>query len=188
MKALGGLLAVALCGCRAEGGTPSTTLTSSVAPSASSFASLNAQRALDRLDTRAPLPLTPMMANHQKENMRDHLAAVQAIIAAMATSDFPAVEKAAAPIGYTEAMGQMCKHMGAGAEGFAERALQFHHHADRIGEAARMREPSAILRALSETLGECTSCHTAYKQQVVDDATSGKNPHLTTESGAEPGR
>jgi DNA-binding MarR family transcriptional regulator len=40
--------------------------------------------ALDRMDTRAPVPLLPMMANHQKQNMRDHLVAVQEIVAALA--------------------------------------------------------------------------------------------------------
>lgn len=31
---------------------------------------------LDGMDTRAPVPLLPMMANHQKQNMRAHLQAV----------------------------------------------------------------------------------------------------------------
>jgi len=34
-------------------------------------------------DTRKPLPLPMMMAQHQKQNMREHLSAVQAIIAAI---------------------------------------------------------------------------------------------------------
>jgi hypothetical protein len=48
------------------------------------------------LDSRIPVPLLPMMAQHQKESMRDHLVAVQEIVAAIATDDFPAVERAAA--------------------------------------------------------------------------------------------
>ena len=112
-----------------------------------------------------------MMANHQKQNMRDHLAAIQEIILATSKNDFTTVEKAAARIGYSETMEQMCTHMGAGAPGFTERALAFHHNADRIGEAAKKREPAAVLSALGQTLDECTSCHAAYKQHVVDDAT-----------------
>jgi len=65
----------------------------------------------------------------------------------------------------------MCTHMGAGAAGFTERALQFHHNADRIGQAARKHEPAAVLTALGQTLSECTSCHATYRQVVVDDAT-----------------
>ncbi len=51
---------------------------------------------LDELDARAPIPLLPMMANHQKENMRDHLVAVQEIVAALASNDFAAIEQSEA--------------------------------------------------------------------------------------------
>ena len=91
---------------------------------------------LDSMDTRVPVPLLPMMANHQKQNMRDHLRAVQEIVAAVGASDFDAVTRAAARIGYSEQMGQMCNHMGAGAPGFTDQALRFHHTADKIGAAA----------------------------------------------------
>jgi hypothetical protein len=50
------------------------------------------------------------------------------------------------------------------------RRLEFHHTADKIGEAAKARDPDAVLEALSETLATCTSCHQTFKQQVVDDA------------------
>lgn len=49
-----------------------------------SSAQTTAVESLDKMDTRRPLPLLPMMANHQKLNMRDHLLAVQEIIAALA--------------------------------------------------------------------------------------------------------
>ena len=127
--------------------------------------------ALDSMDTRTPVPLVPMMANHQKQNMRDHLLAVQEIIAALGTKDFAAIEKSAARVGYSEQMGQMCTHMGAGAPGFTEAALDFHHTADKIGDAAKKHDPDAVLKALDETLATCTSCHRTFKQQVVDDAT-----------------
>ena len=123
---------------------------------------------LDRLDRRKPLPLLPMMANHQKENMREHLVVVQEVVAAAATSDFAKVAHAARRIGYSEAMGQMCEHMGAGAPGFTEQALAFHHSADRIVDAANREDSAAVLSALGETLATCTGCHAAYKQKLVD--------------------
>jgi hypothetical protein len=55
--------------------------------------------ALDEMDTRTPVPLLPMMANHQKQNMRDHLVAVQDIVHGLATNDFDAIGKAAKRIG-----------------------------------------------------------------------------------------
>ncbi len=127
--------------------------------------------ALDRLDTRTALPLLPMMANHQKQNMRDHLAAIQEIVAALAADDLPGVERAAGRVGFSENMGQMCTHMGAGAPGFTEQALGFHHAADRISAAAREADRSRVLSELSATLQTCTSCHATWKQQVVDEST-----------------
>jgi hypothetical protein len=146
---------------------------SSAAPAAVSSAQPSTsgpQVLLDRLDARTPVPLLPMMANHQKQNMRDHLAAVQQIVAAAAKSDFATIEKAAGRIGFSEQMGQMCEHMGAGAPGFTEAALKFHHDADKIGEAAHKRDAQLVLSLLGQTLTQCTGCHETYKQHVVDEA------------------
>jgi hypothetical protein len=122
-------------------------------------------------DARRPLPLLAMMADHQKQSMRDHLVAVQEIVAAIAMDDYAAVEKSAGRIGYSEQMGQMCTHMGAAAPGFTEQAMAFHHTADRIADAARARDRSRVLAELGATLKTCTECHSAWKQQVVDEAT-----------------
>ena len=127
--------------------------------------------ALDKMDTRVPVPLLPMMANHQKQNMRDHLLAVQEIVLALATDDFAAIEKAAGRIGFSDREAAMCNHMGAGAPAFIEQALAFHHQADRIGEAARARDRVKVATELGATLQACTSCHATWKQQIVDEAT-----------------
>lgn len=130
-----------------------------------------AAEALDRLDQRVPVPLLPRMANHQKQNMRDHLVAVQEVVAAIAIDDFAGVEKATRRLGFSEQMGQMCTHMGAGAPSFAEQALAFHHTADRIATAAQDRDRARVLAELSTTLLSCTSCHASWKQQLVDEST-----------------
>lgn len=130
-----------------------------------------AAAALDQMDTRAPVPLLPMMANHQKQNMRDHLQAVQEIVVALGSDDYAAIDRAAGRIGFSEQMGQMCTHMGAGAPGFTEKALAFHHTADRIAIAARAKDRARVLTELGATLQTCTSCHASWKQQVVDEAT-----------------
>jgi cytochrome c556 len=160
---------VAVLGACSRESPPAPATTSSAATASS--AAPSATDALDRMDTRAPVPLLPMMANHQKQNMRDHLAAVQEIVAAIATDDFAGVERAAGRIGFSEQMGQMCTHMGAGAPGFTEQALDFHHTADRIGAAARDRDRARVLTELGATLQTCNSCHAAWKQQVVDEPT-----------------
>ena len=142
---------------------------------------VTACEALDKMDTRSPVPLLPMMAQHQKQNMRDHLVAVQEIITALAVEDYAAVEKAVGRIGFSEQMGQMCNHMGAGAPGFTDQALAFHHTADRITEAAKARDSARVLTELGATLKTCTSCHATWKQQVVaqsvwESATSSSAP------------
>jgi hypothetical protein len=123
------------------------------------------------MDTRVPVPLLPMMANHQKQNMRDHLRAVQEIVLAAANDDFAAIEAAARRIGFSEQMGAMCTHMGAGAPGFTEQALAFHHTADTIGAAAHRHDRGAVMQALGTTLQACTGCHETFRQRVVDEAT-----------------
>ncbi len=138
---------------------------------ASGASTTTAAAALDQMDTRRPLPLLPMMANHQKQNMRDHLVAVQEIVAALATNDYATIEKAAGRIGFSEQMGQMCTHMGAGGPGFTEQALDFHHTADRIAKAAHDQDRERVLNELGATLKTCTSCHAIWKQQVVDEPT-----------------
>ncbi len=132
----------------------------------------------DALDTRTPLPLTAMMAEHQKRNMRDHLAAVQEIVAALAADDMAAIEKAARRIGYSDTMAQMCQHMGAAAAGFTEVALAFHRTADTVADAAQRGDRKAVTAALASTLGTCVGCHAVYRQQVVDQTTWEQ---LTTE-------
>lgn len=155
-----------LCGCSRDHATPPAAAQSAAVAEKGPAAT----DALARMDTRTAVPLVPMMANHQKQNMRDHLVAVQEIVAAIAANDFPAIEKSAGRIGYSEQMGMMCQHMGAGAPGFTEAALRFHHTADTIAAAAKQKDAQGVLTALGTTLSTCTNCHAAFKQEVVDDA------------------
>lgn len=127
--------------------------------------------ALARLDPRAPVPLIPMMAWHQKQNMQQHLAVIQDIVAAAARSDWDAITKAAKGIESSPQMQQMCQHMGMGAEGFTALALSFHEKADAIAPAAQRKDLSAVLAATAATLQVCNGCHAAYRQDVVDAAT-----------------
>ncbi len=161
------LLAMGLPACTRDAPSPPEPSASAPLPSASA----SPVAALDRLDTRAPVPLLPHMAAHQKENMRAHLVAVHEIVSAAASDDFPTIERAAAKLGSSERMGAMCTHMGAGAPGFTEQALAFHTTADGIGVAARARDKARVMAALASTLQACTSCHAAWKQEIVDDAT-----------------
>jgi hypothetical protein len=131
----------------------------------------SAEAALEQLDTRVPVPLLPHMAQHQKENMREHLLAVRDIALAAARSDFAAVEQASGKLGLSPAMERMCSHMGRGAPGFTDQALAFHRSADEIAAAARKHSSPAVMKALGATLQLCTGCHATFRQKVVDEDT-----------------
>jgi len=141
--------------------------TSSSAPATPS----GPQAQLADMDHRTPVPLQPMMAWHQKQNMMDHLVAIQRITDGLARDDWDAVAEASKLIESSPQMQQMCQHMGAGAEGFTKLALAFHSRADAIGNAAEAKDGKAVLEATAHTLEACTSCHATYKQDIVDAAT-----------------
>lgn len=142
-----------------------------VAPAPPAPAPASAVDALGKLDHRAAVPLTPMMAWHQKQNMMDHLAAIQEVTDALAKEDWEGVARASKRIETSPQMEQMCKHMGAGTPGFTPDALDFHRRADAIAKAARAHDAKATLSATSNTLRACTNCHAKYRQEVVDEST-----------------
>jgi len=121
------------------------------------------------LDARKPLPLTAMMANHQKQEMRDHLKVVQEIALALGKDDFDAIAASATRIAWSDKKAMMCKHMGAGAPGFAEMGEQFHRAAGGIVEAAKQHDRAGVATALGTTLETCVGCHAMYRQDIVDE-------------------
>ena len=127
--------------------------------------------ASEPIESRRPLPLLQMMADHQKQMMRDHLGAVQEIVTALAADDFDAVERAGQRLGYSEEVGRICTRIGAASPEFTREALSFHHTADGIATAARERNGQRVLAELSTTLQSCRACHAQWKQQVVDELT-----------------
>ncbi|MCB9780926.1 MAG: cytochrome c [Alphaproteobacteria bacterium] len=152
------------------------------APAPEVAAPPSAEAALAAMDGRAPVPLLPMMAAHQKEQMRDHLRVIEEITGSLAEEDWDGVEAAAARMGSSPQMAMTCEHMGAGADGFTEQALDFHARADGIAEAARTRDAAAVLRATQHTLQACTACHDQWRQEVLDAAayearTGSAGPH-----------
>jgi len=160
-------LAAALAACRGSSAAPATKDTP--APAAKTApAAMN-------MDSRTPLPLTAMMASHQKQEMRDHLKVVQEISAALTKDDFDAIAKSASRIGWSEQQAMMCKHMGAGAPGFADVGEHFHKTADTIVDAAKRHDRAGVTAALDATLRTCVGCHDTYRQEIVDDATFSKS-------------
>lgn len=161
--------ASALAACKADKGP--ATAPPPPAPAATSPAGCGPIDALAQMDPRKPVPLQPMMAWHQKQNMMEHLLSIQKITGALAVEDWEGVAKASAMIESSPQMQRMCQHMGAGADGFTDIALDFHRRADKIAEAAKAKDAAAVLKATEHTLEACTTCHAAYRQEVVDAET-----------------
>ena len=126
---------------------------------------------LNAMDPRTPVPLQPMMAWHQKQNMQEHLVAIQRITDGLAREDWDMVAAGAGLIASSPTMQMQCEHMGQGADGFTSLALDFHSRADRIVTAAGAKDPTATLVATADTLAACTGCHARFRQDVVDAAT-----------------
>jgi hypothetical protein len=124
-------------------------------------------------DSRTPVPLTAMMALHQKRDMRDHLRVVQEIAAALGRDDFDTIIASTARIGWSEQQAAKCKHMGTGAPGFAAMGEHFHRTADQITVAARRHDRSGVVHALDDTLQQCVGCHESYRQEIVAGAKAG---------------
>jgi hypothetical protein len=120
-------------------------------------------------DTRKPLPLTAMMAEHQKQNMRGHLEAIRDLTEAFVSKNFKQIEDAGKRLGTSPEMKMMCDHMGRGAPGFTEMALRMHSEADKITEAGQKKNLKAAMVATNRTLQSCTACHAVYKQEVLSD-------------------
>jgi len=163
---------------------PAVSTPTTAAPAAAQLC--DAQQELDRMDGRVAVPLLPRMAAHQKQNMRDHLVVVQEIVVAISTGDFSAIASASQRIGLSDRMAQMCTHMGAGAPGFTDQALNFHRTADTITAAATQKDMAAVTKALGATLQTCTSCHAAFRQHVVDEATWSRITSMRPPGGHGP--
>lgn len=148
--------------------------------------SCEALEELARMDPRTPVPLQPMMAWHQKQNMAEHLVAIQRIVAALAEEKWDDVREAAKLIESSPKMAMMCNHMGKGADGFTQMALAFHATADTIAPASLTKQASKVLKATSETLQVCTGCHAKYKQDVVSAKTWQRKTGSNHEAGGAP--
>lgn len=120
-------------------------------------------------DTRKPLPLTAMMAEHQKQNMREHLEAIRDLTEAFVSKNFKQIEDAGKRLGTSPEMKMMCDHMGRGAPGFTEMALKMHSEADKIVFAAQKKDLKGVMVATNRTLHSCTACHAVFKQEILSE-------------------
>jgi len=114
-------------------------------------------------DDRFSLELNAMQKEHQLVNMRDHLEAVQAIIALLAEDKYDIASKVAyKKLGSTTEMQLMCASFGN--KQFETLGLEFHKSADKMSEVFKQKNKNASLQALSNTMNYCKQCHKTFKQ------------------------
>lgn len=112
-------------------------------------------------DNRKVLNVSPMMKEHQKKNMREHLRAVEEIAALIGKSDFEAASTIAREkLGLNEEMKKMCGMFG---EDFLQMGIAFHDSADRLSEVLKTKDINKSVATLGEMLGHCVNCHDTFR-------------------------
>lgn len=114
-------------------------------------------------DARTSLNLPAPMRYKQLVMMREHLQAVNDIIAYIAEGKFDtASETAHKKLGLTPEMKQMCNMFGN--NDFRMIGLSFHQSADELGDVLQTGNVKRSLAALHRTMDKCVSCHATFRQ------------------------
>jgi hypothetical protein len=114
---------------------------------------------------RARLDLKPAQAEALKATMRGHLAALEAIVAALAREDY---EKAASvahtELGFPKHHEAMQREPGTSLpKKYHELAIEHHQAAEDLAVAIAAKETAPILEELARAIRACTACHEAYR-------------------------
>ncbi|MCW8963446.1 MAG: hypothetical protein OQL16_06570 [Gammaproteobacteria bacterium] len=116
-------------------------------------------------DARQLVKLPEMMQQHMMANMRDHLAAINEILAHMAKDE---LDKAADVAENRLGMSSLKSH-GAGhmsrfmPEGMRQAGTGMHRAASRFSLKAQEGELLPAYRALSDITSACVACHSGYR-------------------------
>lgn len=118
-----------------------------------------------RQDDRVALGLSQAVEAGMKLTMREHLEALQAIVAGLGRQEFEQVAKVA-----HEELGFPKHHQAMQREGGAtfppkyhELAMAHHQEAEHLAKVILSKDLKTILPQLERTIGACVSCHRAYK-------------------------
>lgn len=116
-------------------------------------------------DKRELVSLPDMMQAHMLANMRDHLAALNEILASMAGGDGDkAAQIAETRLGMSSLATHGASHMAPFMpERMREIGTGMHHAASRFALRAQEGEPGPALEALSDVTTACVACHSGYR-------------------------
>lgn len=118
-------------------------------------------------DTREKVNFPEMMKQHQLSNMRDHLAALNEILALMAKSDLDkAADIAEQRIGMSSMIAHNASHMAPYMpKGMQDIGSEMHHAASRFAITAQEGDLPRALDSLSKVTQQCVACHSTYRVQ-----------------------
>lgn len=120
---------------------------------------------LARQDTRELVEMPAPMQEHMLANMRDHLAAIDEILAALNSEDF---DQAARVAEFRLGMSSLDSH---GASHMArvmpatmrEMGTEMHRAASRFARTAEEGDALRAYRSLQAVTRSCVACHAAYR-------------------------
>lgn len=117
-------------------------------------------------DTRTELKLPEPMKVMQKRMMREHMATLSEITAALATNDLNrAAEVAKSKLGWNPAEEKRCSTIEqvTGEKDFLGYGKAVHMKADELSEAAKAGKRDIALATLSELINNCNACHNRFR-------------------------
>lgn len=116
-------------------------------------------------DKRQWVEMPPMMQAHMLANMRDHLVAINEIIAYIAADELDkAGEVAEERLGMSSLDNHHASHMAKFMpEGMRETGTAMHKAASRFAVVATEGEVQPALKALSDVTSACIACHASYR-------------------------
>ncbi len=121
------------------------------------------------MGSRRDLPVTPAMAEHHLQMMREHLESIQKVTAALAEKNFDQALLAAQSLVSSSSTTAQCNAMGSAAPGFSAMGLKLHSQADLMIVSIKNRNLIPALKQLGSTLQTCTSCHASYRHKIVTE-------------------
>lgn len=124
----------------------------------------NITLAADR-DPRQWVELPQPMQQHMMANMRDHLAALDAILTRLADGDLEqAADIAEFRLGMSSLQTHGARHMAQFMpEGMRQAGTAMHRAASRFAMKAQEGEPVPAYQALTQVTAACVACHSGYR-------------------------
>ena len=118
------------------------------------------------VDERTELKLPEKMKVMQKRMMRQHIATVSEITAALASKDLKkAADLSRGRLGWSVAEEKKCSNVSelSGEPDFLSFGMALHKQADALADAADAGDRDKALKELSQLISKCNACHETFR-------------------------